>query len=317
MKKKGLKIVITGGAGFIGSHIVEECVTRGYNVVAIDDLSSGDRENIRQFFADISFVKGSVMNQPLLEKAFKNASYVLHQAAIASVQKSILNPVKSHRINTVGALNVFLAARRCGVKRVVYASSSAVYGNATLLPLKENAPLYPLTPYAIQKTTVEMYAKTFSTLYGLETVGLRYFNVFGPRQDPSSSYAAVIPRFIQAIRTEAAPVIYGDGSQTRDFVYVKNVARANLLACSAQDATGEIFNIASGASTSINDLLKKITELVGKNISPRYMPERPGDIFHSSADITRARELLGYDPDINLEVNLKRTIHTFHEKLFL
>lgn len=309
MKKK--RVVITGGAGFIGSHIIEESLGRGYEVVVIDDLSSGNLRNIEHFLQDLTFIEGSVMNRTLLEQAFRNADYILHQAAIASVRKSIHNPVKSHRINVIGALNVFSAAHRCGVRRVIYASSSAVYGDSRSLPLKENSRLHPLSPYAIQKTTVEIYARAFKTIYGLETVGLRYFNVFGPRQNPFSSYAAVIPRFIQSIRQKATPTIYGDGSQTRDFVYVKNVARANLEACTARGISGEIFNIASGNSISINNLLTMIAKPIGTTVHPRYMPKRHGDILLSQADITRARTLLGYNPTIGLEAGLKETVQYF------
>jgi nucleoside-diphosphate-sugar epimerase len=305
------RVAVTGGAGFIGSHIVEASLLQGYDVIVIDDLSTGSPRNLKPFKNDIVFVRGSIMDQEVLKRAFLNVDYVIHQAAIVSVPESIRDPIQTHQINVVGTLNVFLAARACGAKRVVYASSSAVYGDVAVSPIREDALLSPITPYAVQKVETEMYAKVFGGLYNLETVGFRYFNVFGPRQNIASPYAAVIPLFVQAIKNGVAPTIYGDGSQTRDFVYVKDVAKANLLACTVDSISDGIFNVGSGRTISINDLFQKVLQALGKQQAPHYAPQRPGDIMHSGADVAKIKELLGFVNSTDFDIALRETVQSY------
>lgn len=316
IEKRKKSVAVTGGAGFIGSHIVEEFLAHGYNVTVVDNLHTGSLKNLQPFGRHISFIKGSILDRATLQRVFRGVAYVLHQAAIVSVQESIRDPIKTHRTNVIGALNVFWAARVCGVKRVVYASSSAVYGENTSPPIREDTPLSPATPYALQKATVESYARIYATLYNMETVGLRYFNVFGPRQDPSSPYAAVIPLFIHAIQHHIPPTIYGDGFQTRDFVYVKDVARANLLACTANHVSGQVFNIASGVSITMNDLFARITQLLKRKITPRYEPARAGDIMHSSAECTKAKRLLGFTDGTDFDTGLEQTVRLTYKQSY-
>jgi len=297
-----MKIAITGGAGFVGSHIAEELSKEKDNeVVILDDLSAGKTENIKSL--DVKFVKGSVTDLDLLEKVFKNCGCVFHQAAICSVSESIKDPIASNNVNVNGTLNVLLAAKECGVEKVVCASSSSVYGDTSELPKREDMLPTPLSPYAATKLVGEHYCKVFNEIYGLKTVSLRYFNVYGPRQDPVSEYAAVIPRFIACVRNNQSLVIHRDGTQTRDFVFVKDVVKANILAMKS-NATG-VFNIGSGRETSINELAKLITDSLCKNLKVVYEEARKGDVKRSLADISKAKDKLGYEPTYRLEEGLK------------
>jgi nucleoside-diphosphate-sugar epimerase len=305
--------LVTGGAGFIGSHLVDALVARGECVCVFDNLSSGRRENLAGCWESIRFVEADLRDIDAVKAACQGIDYVLHHAAIASVTQSVEDPRASQEVNVAGTLNVLLAAREAGVKRVVYAASSAAYGATPAVALTEERPPQPLSPYAVSKLTGEYYAQVFSQLYGLETVSLRYFNVFGPRQDPTSQYAAVIPKFITALARGEEPVIFGDGEQTRDFVYVGNVVVANLLACTAPGAVGETINIASGWRISLNELLEVLRKVTGVPVAARYAAERPGDIKHSYADISKARKLLGYEPDHTLEEGLKTTAAWFNK----
>jgi len=311
VKMEGKRILITGGAGFIGSNIAEELAKEGDNeIIIIDNLSSGKIENIEHIKTDaessITLVKGSITDLDFLKKSFSGVDYVFHQAAIASVQQSIDDPIASSKTNAEGTLNVLVAARDSGVKKVVCASSSAVYGDEPGLPKVETMRPYPLSPYAVTKLMGEHYCRIFTGLYDLKTVSLRYFNVYGPRQDPSSDYAAVIPKFIKSGMEGRPPVIYGDGTQTRDFVFVKDVVRANILAAESE-ATG-VYNIASGESRKINSLAEMIRGLMNKELIPIHREAREGDIKHSWADITKAKENLGYKPIYSLEDGLRETV---------
>jgi UDP-glucose 4-epimerase len=302
------KAVVTGGAGFIGSHIAEGLVKRGYRVVIIDNLSSGKLSNIKSILGgkNAGLINGSIADLTLLRKAFSGAEYVFHQAALTSVPRSVKNPRATHVTNATGTLNVLIAARDNGVKKVVYASSSAVYGDTTARVQKEDLPPNPLSPYAVTKLAGEYYGRVFREIYGLQTASLRYFNVYGPRQDPGSDYAAVIPAFISRVLSGKPPVIYGDGEQTRDFVYVKDVVEANILAVEST-ATG-VFNIGSGQRVTINDLARLIITLCGKEkIRALHKEPRPGDIRHSLADITKAGAF-GYRPVYSLEDGLSEVI---------
>ena len=302
------KVIVTGGAGFIGSHLSDELVRRGYQVTIIDNLSTGKLSNIESVPGSkkVEFVRGSITNLPLLRKLFSGADYIFHQAAIPSVPNSIKNPKASHNTNITGTLNVLLAARDNNVKKVVYASSAAVYGDSPTLPKTEDMIPNPLSPYAITKLAGEYYGKVFQEIYGVKTVSLRYFNVYGPRQDPNSPYAAVIPLFITEALAGKSPVIFGNGEQSRDFAFVKDVARANILAAESQ-ATG-IFNIGSSTRVTVNHLVQLIVSLAGNGaIKPVYKDARPGDIMHSVADITKARAF-GYSPEYGLEEGLQEVI---------
>ena len=305
------RYLVTGGAGFIGSHLVEELVSRGEGVRVLDNLSTGKIENLSPWLERIEFMEGDLRNPEAVRRACREVDFVLHQGALPSVPRPIADPISSNDCNVGGTLNVLLAARDEGVRRVVYAGSSSVYGDTPTLPKREDMPANPLSPYAISKYTGEMYCRAFFWLYGLETVVLRYFNVFGPRQDPTSQYAAVIPRFILALRHGEAPLIYGDGEQTRDFTYVGNVVSANLLACTAPDAVGSVINIACGARTSLNELVRHLKEVVGSSAEPTYADPRPGDVKHSLADISRATELLGYHVEVPLHDGFRRTAAFF------
>jgi UDP-glucose 4-epimerase len=302
------KVVVTGGAGFIGSHLGEELARRDYHVTILDDLSTGKIKNIEPFLRkeSVEFIQGSIANLPLLQKLFRGVEYVFHEAAIPSVPRSIENPLISHEVNITGTLNVLLAARDNGIKKVIYASSSSVYGDTPILPKEEDMPPNPQSPYAVTKLAGEYYCQVFQGVYGLPTIYLRYFNVYGPRQDPDSQYAAVIPRFITRASQGESPIIFGDGEQTRDFTFVKDVVEANILAAKS-NGTGT-FNIGKGEKTSINQLAELTIKLVGNNVEPIHEEPRPGDIMHSLADISKAREELGYNPRYDLEQALKETI---------
>ncbi len=306
--------LVTGAAGFIGSNIVEELVKRGESVRALDNLSTGRAENIVPFLQKISFIRADLADEQALAEAVRGVDYVIHQAALPSVPRSIEDPLASHEANATGTLKLLIAARDAGVKRVVYASSSSVYGDSPTLPKREDMPTQPLSPYAVNKLAGEEYCKVFARVYGLPTVALRYFNVFGPRQDPKSQYAAVIPAFASMMLKREEPTIYGDGLQTRDFTYVSNVVNANLLACKAEDAVGHALNIACGERISLLDLVNEINGIIGTDIKPRFEEERKGDVKHSLADISAARKKLGFTPTVGLREGLTRTVASIREK---
>jgi len=303
--------VVTGGAGFIGSHIVEELLRRKQFVRVIDNFSTGKRENVEPFAGDIEVLNLDLSNAPDLAKTFKGMDYVIHQAAIPSVPKSIVDPLSSHNANVNATLNVLMAARDAGVKRVVYASSSSLYGDSPTLPKHEEMMPKPLSPYGAQKLFGEMYCQVFTRAFGLETVSLRYFNVFGPRQDASSQYSGVMAKFIPAVLQSKRPVIYGDGLQSRDFTFVQNVVEANLLSCTVSDVGGEVFNIACGDRITVNDMLIQINQITGKDIAPVYEDPRPGDIKHSQAEVRKAETRLHYKPSVTFSEGLKRTIEWY------
>jgi nucleoside-diphosphate-sugar epimerase len=299
--------LVTGGAGFIGSHIVELLLKNGARVRVIDDFSTGREANLRNFLDDIDLIEGDIRNEELVNRAVSGCSYILHQAALPSVVRSLEDPVTTHQVNVVGTLNLLCAARQARTKRFVFASSSSVYGNSPVLPKREDMPPRPMSPYAVGKFTGENYCRIFSNLYDMRCVSLRYFNVFGPRQDPTSQYAAVIPNFFSALCRGESPLIDGDGDQTRDFTFVGNVAAANLLACGAEIEAGEVFNIACGARTSINELLRLIQGVLRVSQAPRHGRPRQGDVRDSLADISRARKRMDYNPDVDLREGLRIT----------
>ncbi|MFQ5474852.1 MAG: SDR family oxidoreductase [Candidatus Nanoarchaeia archaeon] len=305
-----MKYVVTGGAGFIGSHIVEELVSRGETVIVIDDLSTGSLDNLSRVVDKIAFIKGSILDRDLLETHMVGVDFVLHLAAFVSVAESVDNPMLCHNINSTGTLNVLMAAKKCGVKRVIYSSSAAVYGDDPVLPKKEDMLPSPKSPYAASKLSGEYYCYMFNHLYGLETVVLRYFNVYGPRQRADSEYAAVIPKFVDAIKSGRQPMIFGDGRQTRDFCFVSDVVNANLLSCSSSDAPGKVFNIANGRTLSILQVLSVLCTSLGKDVNPVHKEERAGDIKHSSADIVKAEKMLSYRPDISFEEGIRKIVHS-------
>ena len=299
--------LVTGGAGFIGSHLAEELVRRGERVRVVDSFITGKRQNLAHL-RQVEFIEGDLANIDVAQRAVAGADFVLHQAAIPSVPRSVQDPVTSNRANIDASLNVLVAARDAGVRRVVYAGSSSAYGNTPTLPKIETMPTAPLSPYALQKLVAEQYCQMFTQLYGLETVTIRYFNVFGPRQDPSSPYSGVISLFINALCDGRQPTIYGDGEQTRDFTYVANVVDGVLRACHAPGASGEVINVATGGRISLNQLFRTIRDLVGAKIEPMYRDSRAGDVRDSQADISKARRLLGYEPVVTFEEGLEKTV---------
>jgi UDP-glucose 4-epimerase len=303
-----MKYIVTGGAGFIGSHIVEELAQQQHEVVIFDNLFSGKMENIRPFLKkkNVTFVQDSITNLSELKKTFEGADGIFHEGAIASVPRSIANPLATNEANVTGTLNVLIAARDCCVRKVLFASSSSVYGNTPTLPKREDMTPNPLSPYAVSKLTGEYYLKVFCELYGFKTVSLRYFNVFGPRQDPKSEYAAVIPRFITKILSHESPTIYGDGRQTRDFTYVKDVVQSNIRAMES-DAQG-VFNVAYCKRIDLNELASLIMEITGITVPLVYEPARTGDVMDSLADIKRAQEAFGYAPEYTVKTGLQETI---------
>ena len=300
-------MIVTGGAGFIGSHLAGEVARQGYRVIIVDDLSTGKVENIKGLLEEgrVEFVQASVTDLPLLKELFQGVDLVFHLAAIPSVPRSIENPLRSHEVNTTGTLNALLAASENGVRKVIYASSSSVYGDTPTLLKSEDMPANPLSPYTVTKVTSEYYCRVFQEVYGLATVSLRYFNVYGPRQDADSQYAAVIPRFIKRVFRGEAPIIFGDGEQTRDFSFVGDAVAATVLTA-LSDATG-VFNVGGGRSITINRLARLIIRLSGNRIEPVYSNPRPGDVRHSLADISRAMAF-GYRPEYHIEAGLKETI---------
>jgi len=307
------RALVTGGGGFIGSHLAEALLKKGHEVRVLDNFSTGKRENLTfgNHTSSLEIVDGDIRDLALCQKAMEGVDFVFHQAALPSVQRSVEDPLGSHSVNVGGTLNVLLAARDAKVKRVMYASSSSIYGDTPTLPKREDMSPTPLSPYALQKYTGEQYCRLFSQLYGLETVSLRYFNIFGPRQDPNSVYSAVIPRFIDALLHRRSPIVYGDGEQSRDFTYIDNVVQANVLAMSAERLQGEVVNIACGQRISLNQLLGFLKQWIPSERPAVYEEARSGDVRHSLADISRAKERLRYEPAAGIEMGLKRTVEFF------
>jgi nucleoside-diphosphate-sugar epimerase len=307
------KVLVTGGAGFIGSNLTEELLKRGHLVRVLDDFSTGKKENLifEKKHPSLEVIEGDLRDLDTCQKAVRGVDYVFHQGALPSVQRSVEDPETSNAVNVGGTLNILLAARDGGVKRVIYAASSSVYGDTPTLPKHEEMPANPLSPYALQKYVGEKYCRLFYQLYGLETISLRYFNIFGPKQDPNSLYSAVIPKFIDALLQGRSPVIFGDGEQSRDFTYIENVVHANLLAMSAEHLHGEAINIACGKRISLNQLLNVLKEILGSKLSPVYEESRKGDVKHSLADIRRAKEMIKYEPKVGIDIGLKKTVEFF------
>ena len=304
-------ILVTGGAGFIGSHIVRRLLEQGAHVRVFDDFSSGRHSNVADIADEVEIIEGDLRNAGAMTNAARGAEVIYHQGAVPSVPRSVADPRTSLDVGVTGTLNVLLAARDQGARRVVFASSSSVYGDTSEMPKHEGMTPRPLSPYAISKLSAEQLCGVFTRLYGLETVALRYFNVFGPNQDPASAYAAVIPKFIAALRAGRRPTVFGDGEQTRDFTYVDNAVDANLRAVTAEAASGAVYNIASQRAISINRMLELTGELLGLSAGAEYVEPRPGDIRHSLADISAAREALGYEPKVSFEEGLRRTVGAF------
>ncbi|OGP64457.1 MAG: Vi polysaccharide biosynthesis protein VipB/TviC [Deltaproteobacteria bacterium RBG_13_53_10] len=306
-------VLVTGGAGFIGSNLTETLLKQGHRVRVLDNFSTGRKENLifEEKYPLLEIMEGDICDPGVCRKAMRGINTVFHEAAIPSVQQSVEDPFFSNSVNAGGTLNVLLAARDEGVKKVVYASSCAIYGDDPALPKKEEMSPSPLSPYALQKYVGEKYCQLFSQLYGLETLSLRYFNIFGPKQDPASVYSGVIARFISALLQGAAPIVYGDGKQSRDFTYVGNVVQANLLAMSAHRLHGEVINIGCGKRTSLNELLDVLKRIFGSQGSPIYQEARQGDVRHSVADIQKGRELLNFSPREDLEIGLNKTVDYF------
>jgi UDP-glucose 4-epimerase len=312
-KKKMSKILVTGGAGFIGSNLTEALLQRGHLVRVLDDFSTGKKENLvfDKAYPSLEIVEGDIRDLRTCQKAVEGTEYVFHQGALPSVQRSVEDPETSNAVNVGGTLNILLAAREKGVKRVMYAASSSVYGDTPTLPKHEEMPANPLSPYALQKHVGEHYCRLFYQLYGLETISLRYFNIFGPKQDPNSLYSAVIPKFIDALLQGRPPIIYGDGEQSRDFTFIENVVQANLLAMSAEHLHGEAINIACGKRISLNQLLSVLKEILGSEQSAIYEEPRKGDVKHSLADIRKGKEIINYEPKVGIEPGLRETVEFF------
>jgi len=309
--------LVTGGAGFIGSHIASALAASGARVRIIDDLSTGYRQNVEEIKGDVDFIHGSLADEASLKKAINDVELVFHEAAIPSVPRSVENPRQTHIASVDSTFSLLLAAKENNVRRVVYAASSSAYGDQPTLPKTETMLPEPLSPYAVAKLVGEHYCQVFTRVYGLETVSLRYFNVFGPRQDPSSQYSGVISRFISALLSNETPVIYGDGEQSRDFTYIDNVVEANLKAAKSTGAIGQVINIANGERISLNELLRVLKDVTGKtDVVADYQPSRAGDVKHSLADISRARELLGFEPKVDLRTGLSITMDWWKNSRF-
>jgi nucleoside-diphosphate-sugar epimerase len=308
-----MRYLVTGGAGFIGSNTVDELVRRGHSVVVLDDLSGGKEDNLAEVRTKITIIKGSITDIEVVRKAMHDAEYVLHLAARTSVPRSVKDPIETNKINIDGTLNVLVAAKELKVKRVVFAASSSAYGETPTLPKVETMQPQPISPYGVTKYVGELYAQTFGRCYGLENVALRYFNIFGPRQDPSSPYSGVLAKFCTAFLEDTQPVVFGDGEQTRDFTYVENAVAANLLACEAPNVSGKVFNVGVGGRVSLNEVLRELAKISGKALEAKYEPPREGDIRHSQADISQAREYLGYEPQVSFEEGLARTFEWYRE----
>jgi UDP-glucose 4-epimerase len=303
-------VLVTGGGGFIGSHLVDRLLADGHEVRVLDSFATGRRENLAHL-SDIEIVEGDVQSYERVHTAMRGCNAALHQAALPSVPRSVQDPLMTNVVNVTGTLNVLLAARDSGVGRVVYASSSSVYGPGLELPKREDSPARPVSPYAVSKLAAESYCRAFFSVYGLESVALRYFNVFGPRQDPTSQYSAVIPRFITDARAGRAVTVYGDGSQSRDFTFIENVVEANLCALSASRAEGQALNVACGERISLMEVIAVLGELLGQEVEVNLEPRRPGEIPHSMADVSRAAEEIGYVPSVGFRDGLARTIESF------
>jgi UDP-glucose 4-epimerase len=300
--------LVTGGAGFIGSHLVEALVARGHAVRVLDNFSTGRRENLARVRDQVELIEADLTDLDAVRAAARDTELIFHQGALASVPRSVADPLATHQACATGTLHVLLAAHEAGARRVIYAASSSAYGNSERLPKRESDPTLPLSPYAVAKLAGEQYCAAFTTVYGLETVRLRYFNVFGPRQAPDSPYAAVIPLFLQAVLAGQSPVIHGDGLQSRDFTFVDDVVQANLLAADAPDAGGRVYNIACGRRTTLLDLVGRINALLGSDVPPIHDAPRPGDVRHSQADITRACTDLGFCPRFSIDQGLRRCL---------
>ncbi len=308
-----MRYLVTGGAGFIGSNTVDELVQRGHSVVVLDDFSAGKEENLAEIRNKITFIKGSITDIETVRKAMHEAEYVLHLAARTSVPRSVKDPLETNRINVEGTLNVLLAAKETKVKRVVFAASSSAYGETPALPKLETMQPAPISPYGVSKYVGELYGQAFLKCYGLEMVSLRYFNIFGPRQDPSSPYSGVLAKFCTAFLEEKQPVVFGDGEQTRDFTFVDNAVHANLLACEAANVAGKVFNVGCGDRISLNQVLAALRKITGKPLQAKYDPPREGDIRDSQADISEARKYLGYEPQVGFEHGLQLTFDWYRE----
>ncbi len=306
-----MKALVTGGGGFIGSHLVSRLLSEGHEVRVLDDFSTGRRENLENCREAIELHEADIRDLDAVRKAVEGVARIYHQAALPSVIRSVEDPLTTNAVNVQGTLHVLIAARDAGVGRVVYAASSSAYGDTPTLPKIETMPASPLSPYALQKYVAEQYCMLFTRLYGLETVVLRYFNVFGPRQDPTSHYSAVIPKFIARLGRGEAPTVYGDGEQSRDFTYVDNVVGANLLAAEIPEAVGEVINVACGRRMTLNQLLEELRAIMGVSASAVYESPRPGDVRHSQADIGKARRLLGFEPAVDIREGLRRTVAFF------
>ena len=310
-----MRYLITGGAGFIGSHLVDHILSLGEDVVVLDDFSTGKRDNLRPFLDRITLIEGSIVDPDACARAMVGVDFVLHQAALGSVPRSVADPHTTHAVNSTGTLNVLAAARRAEVRRVVFAASSSAYGDTEELPKHEEMTPRPRSPYAVTKLSGEEYCRAFRASYGLETVALRYFNVFGPRQDPESQYAAVIPRFVTAALEDRAPTIFGDGEQSRDFTYVDNVVKANMLALAAgEDALGMVFNVGAGDRTTINQLWTTIRSLAGTEVDAEHLDPRAGDVRHSLASLARIDAHLGYRPEVDVREGLRRTFEWYADQ---
>ncbi|HEX7244596.1 MAG TPA: SDR family oxidoreductase [Solirubrobacterales bacterium] len=304
---------MTGGGGFIGSHLIRRLLADGHSVRVLDNFATGRRENLEDVLEEIELIEGDLQSYERVHNAVRGCELAFHLGALPSVPRSIQDPLTSNATNVVGTLNVLLAARDEGVRRVVYASSSSTYGASTELPKREEMPALPIAPYAVSKLAAEGYCRAFHEVYGLETVALRYFNVFGPRQDPQSQYAAVIPNFITAVLEDRSPIIHGDGDQSRDFTYVDNAVDANIRAADAPGAAGEAFNVACGERVSLNEVVARLGALAGVEVDAVHTDSRPGDVRHSLADISKAREILGYEPAIDFDEGLRRTYAYYQE----
>jgi nucleoside-diphosphate-sugar epimerase len=309
-----MKALVTGGGGFIGSHLAEHLLAAGYDVRTLDNFSTGRRSNLEHLAGEIDIVEGDIQSYERVHNAVRGCDLVFHQAALPSVPRSIQDPLTSNGTNVIGTLNVLLAARDEGVRRVVYASSSSVYGANPTLPKREEMATEPISPYAVAKLAGEGYCRSFFEVYGLETVALRYFNVFGARQDPTSQYSAVIPLFITALLEGRAPLIHGDGEQSRDFTYVENVVNANILAATAPtDVAGHRFNVACGDRFTLNQLAAELRDLIGSDVQPDHGPARPGDVPHSQADVASARSAFGYEASVSFRDGLARTVEYYRD----
>jgi nucleoside-diphosphate-sugar epimerase len=308
-----MRYLVTGGAGFIGSNTVDELVQRGHSVVVLDDFSGGKEENLAEIRNKITIIKGSITDIEVVRKAMHEAEFVLHLAARTSVPRSVKDPLDTNRINVEGTLNVLVAAKELRIKRVVFAASSSAYGETPTLPKVETMQPQPISPYGVTKYIGELYGQAFLKCYGLETVSLRYFNIFGPRQDPGSPYSGVLAKFCTAFLEDTPPVVFGDGEQTRDFTFVDNAVHANLLACEAPHVAGKVFNVGCGVRISLNQVLAALREITGKPLQAKYDPPREGDIRDSQADISEARRYLGYEPQASFEQGLQLTFGWYRE----